>query len=325
MTPHLSMPWLSSVLGTHPVSLALYQMGGVILALLLLASLIVELLKRARPQGDFSSLTQRIKAWWVMVAIFLLSLMIHPKAAVALFALLSFLGLKEFFTLIHTRVEDHRALLWAFLAIPVQYLLIAFNNAPVAWIFIPVYMFLWVPVRLILVGQTRGIIDAMARIQWGLMACVFCISHVPLLLTMRPNPALPNGPQALLLALVFLTEFNDVAQYCWGQSLGRHKISPAISPNKTVEGFWGGVISTTLVAPALMFLTGFSFNLSILIGLVIAVAGFCGDLVMSAVKRDVGVKDASQLIPGHGGMLDRIDSLTFTAPLFYHLVNYVFY
>lgn len=186
-------------------------------------------------------------------------------------------------------------------------------------------MFLWIPVRLILVGQSRGIIDSMARIQWGLMACVFCISDVPLLLTMPSIPQLPNGPQALLLALVFLTELNDVAQYCWGRGLGKHKISPSISPNKTVEGFWGGVLTTTFVAPLLMFLTGFSLVFSVLIGLVISIAGFCGDLVMSAVKRDVGVKDASQLIPGHGGMLDRIDSLTFTAPLFFHLVNYVFY
>lgn len=300
-------------------------MGGLIVGLLLLATLILGGLKLAKPQTDFTALGQRINAWWVMCAIFLTSLFIHPKAAVALFALLSFLALKEFFTLIHTRVEDHRALLWAFIAIPVQYALIAFNNAAVAWIFIPVYMFLWIPARLILVGQTHGIIDAMARIQWGLMACVFCISHVPLLLTMAPNPSLPNGPQALLLALVFLTELNDVAQYCWGRCLGRHKISPTVSPNKTVEGFLGGVLTTTVVAPCLGFLTGFTPGFSVLVGLVIALAGFCGDLVMSAVKRDVGVKDASQLIPGHGGMLDRIDSLTYTAPLFYHLVNYVFY
>lgn len=319
------MPLTTPLLAAFPLLRPLHLMGALIVGLLLLASLLTALLKRGKPQADFTTLEQRIQAWWVMVAIFLLSLLIHAKAAVVLFAFLSFLALKEFFTLIHTRVADHRALLWAFIAIPIQYALIGFNNVAVAWIFIPVYMFLWIPVRLILVGQTSGIIDAMARIQWGLMACVFCVSHVPLLLTMPPNPSLPNGPQALLLALVFLTELNDVAQYCFGRWLGQHKISPKVSPNKTVEGFLGGVATTTMAAPALMFLTGFSLLFSVLIGLLIALAGFCGDLVMSAVKRDVGVKDASQLIPGHGGMLDRIDSLTFTAPLFYHLVNYVFY
>ncbi|MGE0199536.1 MAG: phosphatidate cytidylyltransferase [Candidatus Melainabacteria bacterium] len=312
--------------GGNPVT----QMALIIIGLLTLSTLLVEGLKRAKPSGDFQELAQRINAWWVMAGFFLLSMAIHPDAALVLFAVMSFLALKEYFTLIHTRMADHRALLWAFFAIPIQYWWIHIQWRAMVIIFIPVYLFLFIPFRLLLTGQTQGIVDAMARIQWGLMACVFCISHVAFLLITPASAMTPGGGRALVLFLVFLTELNDVAQYTFGKLLGGrlfgdHRVAPSISPKKTWEGLLGGIITTMALAPALSFLTGFPLWGSLAAGFIIGVSGFVGDLVMSAVKRDVGVKDSSQLIPGHGGMLDRIDSLTYTAPLFFHFCNYFFY
>ena len=133
------------------------------------------------------------------------------------------------------------------------------------------------------------------------------------------------GPQGLLLYLVLLTQLNDVFQFLAGKTFGRHRITPVISPKKTWEGFLGGVLLTTPLAVALRFLTPLSVPLAVGAGLLISVFGFVGDVVVSAVKRDVGVKDSSDAIPGHGGVLDRIDSLCYAAPLFFHYVRFFHY
>jgi phosphatidate cytidylyltransferase len=260
-----------------------------------------------------------------MAGFFFISLIVSQKLAILLFAFLSFLALKEYFTLIQTRLEDHRVLLWAYLAIPIQYWWIYSGWKAMFLIFVPVYMFLLTPLRMLLVGRPKGMVEAMSKIHWGLMSFVFCISHVAALLMLGKNPSIPGGGESLLVFLVFLTEINDVAQYLWGKLFGKRKIAPNISPKKTWAGLLGGVFTTVMLAIALRFLSGFNLPLSITAGLLIGISGFVGDLVLSAVKRDVGVKDSSNLIPGHGGILDRIDSLTYTAPLFFHFVSYFFY
>jgi phosphatidate cytidylyltransferase len=145
---------------------------------------------------------------------------------------------------------------------------------------------------------------------------------------LRGLPARPgtqaSGP-TLVLFLVFVTEMSDVLQYVWGKTLGRHKVIPAVSPNKTWEGLVGGILSTMLLSLAIRFLTPFSIPETLLVSLIITVAGFCGGAVMSAVKRDFGVKDFGDVIPGHGGVLDRVDSLCYAAPLFFHYVRYFHY
>jgi phosphatidate cytidylyltransferase len=260
-----------------------------------------------------------------MAGFFFLSLMIHPDTSIILFAVTSFLALKEYFTLIHTRLEDHRVLFWAFLSIPIQYWLVKIHWLALFLIFIPVYMFLFIPCRLVMIGKTEGIVASMAKIQWGIMAFVFCISHVAYMLNLPITTTISSGGKALVLYLVFLTEMNDVAQYTWGKLFGRTSISPTVSPKKTLAGFVGGIMTTIILACLLRFLSGFDLPVAILSGLLISLSGFIGDLVVSAIKRDVGVKDSGVLIPGHGGMLDRIDSLTYTAPLFFHFVSYIFY
>ena len=236
-----------------------------------------------------------------------------------LFRLFSFWALKEFITLIRTRAADHKALVLAFLAIPVQYYLVAIDWYGMFIIFIPVYMFLIIPVRLTLSGETAGYVASAAQIQWGLMAFVFGISHMGFLLKLPLTGHSGANGQTLLIFLVFVVEMSDILQYVWGKSLGRHKILAAISPNKTWEGFIGGVGSTVALSLLIRFLTPFTVGETLLVAFLICLSGFLGGAVMSSVKRDFGVKDFGAIIPGHGGMLDRVDSLCYAAPVFFHL------
>jgi phosphatidate cytidylyltransferase len=131
---------------------------------------------------------------------------------------------------------------------------------------------------------------------------------------------------ALLLFVVLLTELNDVAQYVFGRTLGRRKIIESVSPKKTAEGLVGGALTTTALSVALApYLTPLTRGDSVAVGLMIGFGGFLGDVTISAVKRDIGVKDSGTLIPGHGGILDRIDSLLFTGPLFFHFMAYFYF
>jgi phosphatidate cytidylyltransferase len=148
------------------------------------------------------------------------------------------------------------------------------------------------------------------------MLTVYSLSHLAYLLSLP----ISEGGRGLLLYVVFLTEMNDVFQFTWGKLLGRHKIIEKISPNKTWEGFIGGLLSTVLAAILLKFLTPFTTNEAIGAGLLIACTGFVGDIIVSAIKRDFGLKDTGTVIKGHGGILDRMDSLIISAPFFFYYV-----
>ena len=295
--------------------------------LLLLASLAVYILKKRRPHKNYSELVLRTKSWWAIIAIFSACLLASRAVALSFLAFVSFLAFKEFVSLIPTRRADRRVLFWAYLAIPAQYYL-----ADVAWygmfiIFIPVFMFLFIAFRMIIAQSTAGFLKSASSIHWGLMTCVFSISHMGYLLVLpKINVGGSVGGAGLLLYLVFLTQFNDVAQYCWGKTFGKNKVLPIVSPKKTWEGLVGGVLTTVVAALALApFLTPFDRPDALLAGLIIGVFGFVGDVSISALKRDIGVKDMGSMIPGHGGIMDRIDSLTFTAPLFFHFTYYLYY
>jgi len=304
---------------------AVGRMAGIILALLVVASVVVALLRRAGPRPGLDELTARVRSWWVMAAVFFAAIAVDRRVSIVFFALLSFWALKEYVTLLPTRRADHRALLWSFLAVPLQYYWVAIQWYGMFIIFIPVYMFLLLPLQLVLIGITAGFVASAAQIQWGLMAFVFGLSHLAYLLTMPAIPGSGADGRSLVLFVVFVTEMSDVLQYVWGKLLGRHRILPTVSPHKTWEGFVGGVASTALLSPAVRFLTPFSVAETIGVTLMVTVLGFCGGGVMSAVKRDFHVKDFGGLIPGHGGMLDRVDSLCYAVPVFFHYVRYFHY
>jgi phosphatidate cytidylyltransferase len=297
-----------------------------VIAVLLIATGVSRILGAMHRERDYSELWLRIRSWWFMIGALFAAFLLGRSGTIVFVAILSYLALKEFFSLVPTRRVDRRAIFWAYLTIPVQYYWVGSAWYGMFIIFIPVYAFLFIPARLIITGETGGFIRAAGTLHWGVMLAVFALSHLAYLLVLpeQQNPA--GGGVGLLLYLLFLTQFNDVAQYVWGKTLGRHKIAPHVSPKKTWEGFIGGVLTTTALGAVLAArLTPLSLQEGLYAGLLIGVAGFFGDLTLSAVKRDLQVKDSGDLIPGHGGILDRLDSLTFTAPLFFHYLFYLHY
>lgn len=296
-----------------------------VLCLLIIASISRFFIEKKNPEKDYTELRQRIQSWWWMIAILFLCMSIGTTYAIILFALISFMALKEFFSIVPTRQSDRRVIFWAYLVIPVQYYLVSIEWYGLFIIFIPIYIFLFLPMRMVLIGETKGFIRAAGVMHWAVMLTVFCLSHIAYLLVLpEKNPQ--AGAMGLVIFLLFMTQFNDVCQYLWGKALGRHKIIPKVSPNKTWEGFLGAMLTITLVAAFVgPLLTPLSMVLSLIAGLIINISGFIGDVVISSIKRDLEIKDSGDLIPGHGGILDRFDSLIFTAPLFFHYVYYIAY
>ncbi len=270
------------------------------------------------------NLNARIRAWWVMIAISGGVLLAGNGAIVALFALLSFLAFREFVTQTPVRRADHAALFVSFfLALPAQYVLVGVQWYGLFAIFIPVYAFLTIPILSALFADAQKFLQRTAETQWGLMICVYCLSHVPALLTLQ-IPGYQGRSALLVVFLMLIVQASDVLQYIWGKLFGRHKIAPMVSPSKTVEGFVGGVASATLLGAALWQITPFSPLAAGAMALLITLVGFLGGLVMSAIKRDRGIKDWGQMLEGHGGMLDRLDSVCFSAPIFFHVTRYFF-
>lgn len=296
------------------------------LGVLLLASSIGGVLKwrvaQGRAHSVIDNLNSRIKAWWVMVLLISLSFVFGKTGVILLFSFMSFAALREYITLTYTRTGDHLALaLMFYVALPLQYYLIWIEWYGLFSIFIPVHVFLVLPILASLSADTTRFLERTAKMQWGLMICVFCLSHLPALLTLE-IPGFEGRNLLLIAYLIIVVQGSDVLQYVWGKLLGKHKVAPGLSPSKTLEGLVGGVASATLLGAALFWITPFTPWQSALVSLAICLMGFLGGLVMSAIKRDRGVKDWGTMIEGHGGMLDRLDSVVFAAPMFFHVVRY---
>jgi phosphatidate cytidylyltransferase len=259
-----------------------------------------------------------------MSAIFVLSLLLGPIGSLVLFGLISFLAMREYMTLVPTRRGDHRTLFWSFFVImPLQYYLIGIQWYGLFAIMIPVLAYIFIPSSIAIAGDTAHFLERAAKIQFGLMVCAYCLSHAPALLILK-IPGFEGHDARLLLYLVIVDQMSDVLQYVWGKLIGKHKIAWRVSPNKTWEGFVGGVATATALGTALWWVTPFTPLQSAGLSFTICILGFAGGLVMSAIKRDIGIKDFGVVIEGHGGILDRIDSLCFAAPIFFHLVRYYF-
>lgn len=293
-----------------------------LVAVLVLSSVIGWILRRKKPGPVTENLVARTNAWWIMVLVFGLAVSIGHLGATLLFALLSFLALREYLTLTPTAPADHRSLFWAFFVVlPLQYWWVWVKWYGMFAIFVPVYAFLFLAMRTALAGDPQRFLERTSKTQWGLMVCVYFVSHAPMLLTLE-IPGYEGRSALLLFFLVIVVQASDVLQYVWGKLCGRHRIAPVISPNKTIEGFVGGVLSASALGAALWRLTPFTWLQAGIFSLLLTLMGFFGGLVMSAIKRDRGVKDYGHTLPGHGGIMDRIDSLCFAAPVFFHSVRY---
>jgi phosphatidate cytidylyltransferase len=301
---------------------------GSVLCLLAISSVVGSILRSRQEPGasrtTIDNLNARIRAWWKMCAIFAASILVGRIGSLILFGVISFLAMREYMTLVPTRRGDHRTLFWSFFVImPLQYYLIGIQWYGLFAIMIPVLACIFIPPSIAIAGDTEHFLERASKIQFGIMVCVYSLSHAPALLLLK-IPGFEGHDARLLLYLVIVDQMSDVLQYVWGKLIGKHKIAWRVSPNKTWEGFVGGVVSATLLGTALWWATPFTPLQSAGMSLMICILGFNGGLVMSAIKRDIGIKDFGLLIEGHGGILDRIDSLCFAAPIFFHLVRYYF-
>ena len=294
-------------------------------AVLLVASLIGYVLKlsiaRGQPHGGIDNLNARIKAWWVIVFVIGVAFLLDRPGITLLFLFVSFAALREFALQNHApRIGPAMIGASFVVALPLQYALVYAGWQVAFSIVIPVYVLAVLPVIAAASGDTRRFVERATTMQWGVMICVFCISHVPALLTLE-IPGYEGRDLLLIAFFILVVQSSDVLQYVWGKLLGRHPVAPAVSPSKTWEGLVGGVASATALGAALFWITPFDSWQAAGMAFIINVLGFCGGLVMSAIKRDRGIKDWGRMIEGHGGMLDRLDSVVFAAPVFFHLTR----
>lgn len=264
----------------------------------------------------------RVHSWWGMVVLFTGALLAGRTGVALLFAFASFAALREYYTFADKARADHLTLAAAFfIVLPLQYVLVWAGAAQVAGVLIPVYAFLLLPAFTALRGDPQRFLVRIAETQWGLMIGVYCISHVPLLLALD-IPGYAGHGVLLVALLVIVVQAGDLVDFFAGRRFGRRRIVPGLSP-KTWEGAATGVAAAALLGLLLAPLTPFGAVPAMALAAVAAVIGKAGNLVMTAIKRDKGIRDWSHLIPGQGGVLDQLDSVIFAAPVFYHLTAFI--
>lgn len=296
----------------------------VLFLLIFLSKCYVSIRQKSFSPETYQNLKDRIHSWFYIVLSLFIGLY-QRNLFFVYFGFVMFLGMKEYFSLIELRKSDRFLIFLLYLAIPIQMYLVDIEWYDLFIIFVPVYVFFLVAIVLTLQQKVEGILKTSGMIFWGVMICIYGLGHISYLYNFN-LPELGVMGRELIIFLLILTEGNDVFQYIWGKSFGKRKIIPLVSPNKTWAGFLGGVFSTLCLSLLLgSHLFQFPFPYLVLFGLEISIFGFLGDVAISAIKRDLGIKDTSHLIKGHGGILDRIDSLIFVAPLFFHTIYYLYY
>ena len=376
----LDLPDTLALLAQQGPNVRLDPRTNILLFSVLLALLIAYIVGRTlrrQPESTASpavvqTFNRRVAAWWIMFGILVAGLIPQGRVGyictIVLFGLVSFWALREFITMTPTRRGDHRTLFLTFFVFtPLQYIVVGLgrNYYGLYTLMIPVYASLMIPAMIAISGDPKRFLERVAKIQAGLMICVYCLSHGPALLDLElatsrkgqpwfidpppaaaaQNPAAPpvnakapapappvavppaarvRGSNAsVLFFFILIVQLNDVFQYMWSQLRGKHVIAPQINASRTWEGLIGGVLSTTAIGMLLFWATPFSYWAGPIAG-VVSLAGFAGSMTMSGIKRDRNVKDYGTLVSGHAGVLDRIDSLCFAAPVFFHITRYFF-
>jgi len=303
-----------------------YLLVGSVLAVLAAATAVGQVLKRRLDAGLNPAIVEqfhlRVRTWWLMCTVLAAAFIVGREITVILFGLISFWSLREFITLTPTRPGDHRALFWVFFVItPLQYVLVGLEEYSLYSILIPVFGFLFITARVSFSGDPKRFLERTAKIMAGLMICVYCLSFAPALLSLPPKGKPIDENARLLFFFVLVVQFADIAHYLWGKLLGKRLIAPEVSAGRTWEGFLGGIASATLFGTVLWWSVPLTAWQAACLSALTATAGMAGGMTMSAIKRDRGVKDYGTLVVGHGGVLDRIDSICFAAPVFYYAVR----
>jgi len=290
--------------------------GGVLLAATLCGLTLKLILARRSPHALIDNLNLRVAAWWVIAAAVGAALVTGRIGTTVFFALASYAALCEFLRDM-PRGRGDRAMRWAAIgvALPVQFACAGFGTYALFAGLVPAAV-----VAAAAILAACGSRATTANTLIGLLLCVYSISHIPALLALD-IPGYAGRTAFLVLHLVLVTQASDVLQYIFGTLFGRHPLAPALSPGKTVEGYLGGIACATALGAGLAWITPFSAIEAAAISLVVTLLGAAGGLLFSAFKRRRGIKDWSSLIPGHGGVLDRLDSLCLSAPVYYTIVR----
>ncbi|MBT8460478.1 MAG: phosphatidate cytidylyltransferase [Boseongicola sp.] len=305
---------------TYDMLLLMLAIFGLLTFLTIVGELMRGRLALGQTDPVVEAFLMRIHTWWGLAIILLTAVLSGAFWVILLFGFVSFAALREFLTFTAKRRADHLSLVLGFFVIlPLQYLLVWLDWMGLFTVFIPVYVFLLLPIVSAVRGDPDRFLVRVAETQWGLMICVYCISHVPALLTYK----VPDGTDRSILLIVFfvmVVQLADLFEYYAGRSFGRRKIASSISP-KTVVGLVAGVAAAALVGALLSWITPFGVFGAAAIAALASTTGILGSIVFAAIKRDWGVKDWSHLIPGQGGFLDQLDSVIFAAPVFYHATH----
>ncbi|MFA6237759.1 MAG: phosphatidate cytidylyltransferase [Bacteriovorax sp.] len=269
-----------------------------------------------------NELIERTRSWWVMLLIFTVVVFINRELATIGIALLSLIAFRELSSNLNLRNSDRRTILWCYIAIPFQFMAAYTQYYAFFVIFIPVIMYIFLTFRTVAKGDVENITRSLGSIHWAIMLTIFSFSHIVYILSFPLKENFSAGNGGMVLFLVLITEFNDIFQFTCGKFFGKNKIIPSVSPNKTTEGFIGGMILTTFMGYLLKFLLPINTEKTVILTVLLCIVGFSGDITLSAVKREHKIKDMGNSIPGHGGMMDRLDSLAFTSITFFYLIRY---
>ncbi|WPP41301.1 phosphatidate cytidylyltransferase [Paenibacillus hunanensis] len=291
-----------------------------IFAAMLVIQLVYIVIGKLQPDKDYRVIGARIKTWWGMFFIFCLATLFNQIVSLLSLMVLTFFALKEYYSMIRTRKADRRLFLWSYLAIPLQFYWIYIGWYGMFIVFIPIYVFLLLPLPRLINKGTGGFLRSVSSTQWGLMLMVFGLSH----LAYFPF-ATPKYGGGLVLFLVVLTQLNDVVHYVASMYIGKRRIVPTSNPHLTWEGFACAFVATTLASYLIHpYLTPFGWGFALIIGALISLAGFFGSLTLSVLKRDLLIGDSDRAEALKESYLSRVDSLTYTAPVFFHVVRYFF-
>jgi len=325
------MRWLKQLTSSEQVALLFVVLFGFLM--LLTVGLFLNSL-RERPNEDerlksqlaWERVRRDLRAAWIGGCMFWVAWISGPLGATLLFALFSFLALREFITLVHTERSDHRTLIVAFFVLlPVQYMICGTRFFDLFTVFLPVYGFLVLPIVSALAGDPRRFLERNAKIQWGVMVCVYGLSHAPALLLLDIPGNIGRGA-FLLFFLVMVVAASQIAQEIATRTLRRRPVARQISRSFSMRAWWIGTCTGALAGLLLYWITPFKAGQALAMAFLTAAAAGFGGLVMKALKKDAGVLywGNRSSITGAVGLLDRIAVLCFAAPVLFHSARWYY-
>lgn len=328
------MGFLRSLTPTQQVAALFFIVFG-ILTVVSVAAFLLTFRSRGRAQDEayheeLRNFRRLLGTSWFMATVFWISWVVGDAVATLLFALISFFALREFITLSPTRRGDHRSLVLAFfIVLPVQFILVATRHFDLFTVFVPVYVFLAIPVASALAGDTQRFLERNAKLQWGIMVCVYGMSHVPALMLLNfESRHWPRDKAAFLVFfLVFVVQGCMLVQHLLTRRLNRPASIPEVSASFNWSSWGLGMLAGSVLGGLMSFITPFKPAQGVALGFIACVAGSMGHLVMKALKRDRGVTAWGRrgaVVTGANGLLDRVDALCFAAPIFFHSVRWYF-